>query len=66
MNSIKNKKVIIITIITIIVAIVIFFIAASNIVVDECASPCRHTDAEICITVCDKVTLLDWILGNGS
>ena len=60
----KNKKTIMITIIAIFVAIILFFVIANNIVLDECASPCRHTDEEICIAVCDRVTLLDWILGN--
>ena len=60
----KTKKIVIITIIVVFVAI-IFFIIANNVVLDECASPCRHTGESICITMCDRVTLLDWILGNG-
>ena len=68
-KRIKNKKTIIITIIAIFVAIILFCIIANNIVLDECASPCRHEESTtgivMCPDVCDKVTLLDWILGNG-
>ena len=51
------------------VAIVLFFIIANFIVIDGCASPCRHVDDSngpvTCINVCEEVTLLDWFLGNG-
>ncbi len=65
----KTKRNIIVIVIAIFVAIILFFIIANNIVLNECASPCRHekstTGVAICPAVCDKVTLLDWILGNG-
>ena len=53
----------------IISVVVLFLIIADSIVLDECASPCRSAirrgESIVCPAVCDKVTLLDWILGNG-
>ena len=71
----KNKK-IIITVATICATLcfvaIIFFVVASNIIVEECASPCRHrfdpnkpfSEQIYCGLSCDKITLLDRILGN--
>ncbi len=62
----KTKRNIIITVVAF-VAVILFLIVASNIVLDECASPCRHDKgvSVVCPDVCEEVTLLDWILGNG-
>ncbi|MBR3252498.1 hypothetical protein IKF84_00270 [Candidatus Saccharibacteria bacterium] len=60
----KNKKIIIIVASAIIGVVVLFFVIAKFIVVDDCASPCRHTGEKYCIMVCDKITLLDWIFGD--
>ena len=64
-NKNKTKKIIAITAAAVVGAVVIFFIAANFIVVNSCASPCRKNPGQFCAAVCEKVTLMDWILGNG-
>ena len=64
-NKNKTKKIATIIIIAVIGVVVLFLSLANFIVLDECASPCRNTEAEVCAAVCERVTLMDWILGNG-
>ena len=62
----KTKKKTIIIAMVIVGVIALFLFLANFIVLDDCASPCRHDkNAVVCPDVCDEVTLLDWILGNG-
>jgi len=65
----KTKKKTIIIAMAIVGAIILFFVLANFIVLDECASPCRNSvkkgEIDVCSAVCEKVTLLDWIMGNG-
>ena len=59
MSKLDKKKKILITCGAGAVIIIGFLIVANFIVLDECASPCRHSKAEMCVTVCEKVTLMD-------
>lgn len=63
----KNNPKMIIAIVTAVVvgAVVIFLVAANFIVVDECGSPCKKNDGQVCAAVCERVTLMDRILGRG-
>lgn len=65
----KNKKIVIALSIvaTIAVSVSFFvFVVSKNIVIDGCASPCRHdyNSTKICIDLCDTITLYDIITGR--
>lgn len=64
-NRWLNKKFWIIS--GVVVGVILVFLLLSRvIVVDWCASPCRHDpDATSCIDSCAVVTLWDVITGNG-
>lgn len=66
----KHTKIIIIIlgIITAVLAFVFLFIfvISQRIVIDDCASPCRHDrdKTKPCIALCDQITLYDIIFGH--
>lgn len=64
----KNKKIVIALsiVVTIAVSVLFFiFVVSKGIVIDSCASPCRHDhDSTTCITLCDTITLYDIITGR--
>ena len=64
-NKNKSKKVIAIVAAIIVGAVVLFLVAANFIVVDECGSPCKKNEGQICAAVCERITLMDRILGRG-
>jgi hypothetical protein len=45
---------------------IFIFAISPNIVINECASPCRHLPKNIdCVTSCERITLFDVIMGRG-